>query len=123
MREVLGIDKKVLGEQHPDYALDLINLALVLSDKVGPIYKICSSKLVCVEIRPKPRFLQGNSEEALEHCQRALSVFKDVHGEKHPRVAKCYRNMARCFSRMVRGHGFSLHGLLLVCFVTVNNLE
>ena len=35
MREVLRIDEKVLGKEHPDYAMDLNNLALLLSDQVG----------------------------------------------------------------------------------------
>lgn len=35
LREVLRIDEQVLEEDHPDYAMDLNNLGVLLSDQVG----------------------------------------------------------------------------------------
>ena len=35
MREVLRIDEKALGKEHPNYAMDLNNLAGLLRNKVG----------------------------------------------------------------------------------------
>jgi len=46
-REALAIDKKIYGEEHPDVARDLNNLALLLSDHVSFGSENVAAKFLC----------------------------------------------------------------------------
>ena len=59
MEEVLAIDKKVYGDEHPEIATDLNNLAWLLKK-------------------------QGNAEEAASLGKQALVIFEKVLGPDHP---------------------------------------
>ena len=68
----MRIRKEVLGENHPDYALSLYNLA------------VCYSLL-------------GNYAEALQLCTDALHIQKKILGENHPNYAIYLNELAVCY--------------------------
>ena len=78
-RQALDVRKRALGEDHPDVATSLNNIALVLSD-------------------------QGRLDEALVMHRQALDIRKRALGEDHPGVyATDLNNMARVLYKL--GHG------------------
>ena len=58
-KEAIAIDRKVHGNEHPDVACDLNNLAWLLKE-------------------------QGNAEEAARLGKQALVIFEKVLGPDHP---------------------------------------
>jgi len=71
-QQVLGMRKKLLGEEHPDVAKSLNNLAMLYNK-------------------------MGMYEKALPLCQKALEIFKQVLGEEHPDVATTLNNLATLY--------------------------
>ena len=69
-REVLVVQRKLLGEDHPDIAKVLNNLAAVLHDK-------------------------GDTKEAERYARESLAMYRRVHGPEHPDVAQGLNNLAR----------------------------
>ena len=67
MRAVV-IREKVLGEEHPDTATSLNNLAILLSD-------------------------QGSYQEARPLYERALAIREKVYGEEHPYTKRVRQNL------------------------------
>ena len=67
--KVLAIDRKVLGEEHPDTAQSYNNVAYNLN-------------------------AQGKHREAEEGYRKALAIRRKVLGEEHPDTASSYNNVA-----------------------------
>ena len=64
-REALEIDRATIGEGHPDYAIDLVNLGRLLG-QAG-------------------RGAEGQGRDMLE---RALAIFRAALPEGHPHIAE-----------------------------------
>ena len=73
-KEALAIDKKVFGDEHPQVALALNNLAVLLEEGFG------------------------NYEESYKLKKEALAIWKKVHGDEHPLVATGLNNLAELLS-------------------------
>jgi tetratricopeptide (TPR) repeat protein len=74
-KEALAINKEVLGEKHPNYAVSLNNLAWLY-----------------VEI--------GDHKRALPLLKQALKILKEAQGEKHPNYAASMSNLAALYKDM-----------------------
>ena len=72
-RRELAINKELLGERHPAYALSLRNLAHLLRS-------------------------QGDYAAARPLCEQALAIQKDVLGERHPAYADSLSGLASCIA-------------------------
>ena len=113
-RQALEIRKKVLGENHPEYATSLNNLASLYCAqgdyaRVEPLYR------QALEIRKKvlgenhPDYAmsldnlallyrdQGDYARAEPLCRQALEIRKKVLGENHPDYAMSLDNLARLY--------------------------
>jgi len=66
--------EKLLGAQHPDVAMTLNNLAVLLK-------------------------ANGQREAAAQLYQRALQIFEQTLGPEHPKVITCRENYARLLKR------------------------
>ena len=75
--ECLAIEKKTLGEEHPQYAASLNNLAALLYE-------------------------QGKLDEAIPYSKESLAIKKKVFGDEHPNVASDLNNLAQLLSAQVR---------------------
>ena len=73
LKQALAIDRKVLGEENPSYAISLGNLANLYSS-------------------------MGNDEEALIFYKRVLDIHKKTLGEEHPDYAISLSNLAWQYS-------------------------
>jgi len=87
-REALAIDKKIYGDEHPEVATDLNNLALLLKSQVsqGSLFVFPLPNAVFVNIC-WPMFLhalKGKTDEAREMGQEALQIFRKALGDDHP---------------------------------------
>ncbi len=69
LAESLSIRRKLLGDEHPDIANSLNNLAVVLQN-------------------------QGKYDEAEPLFREAILIFRKVHGDEHPTVAAGLTNLA-----------------------------
>lgn len=69
------IQRRILGENHPDYALTLSNLATSL-DKLG------------------------EHEMAIEYNERCLKIQKEILCDNHPEIAKTLNNLGLCFQNL-----------------------
>ena len=78
MEQALAIDKKVHGNEHPDVARDLNNLAALLDED------------------PK------NWDEAEKLYKESLAIRKKVFGDDHPKVAIALNNLAQLLQAQVR---------------------
>ena len=78
MRRALEIDVTAFGEQHPEVAVSLANLALLLNDT-------------------------NRVEEAETLMRRALEINEAAYGEQHPSVAKDLNNLAILLKNDSRG--------------------
>ena len=76
-KEALAIDKKVFGDEHPNVAGDLNNLAELLRT-------------------------QGKYDDAKPLQEEALAIRKKVLGEEHPEVAESLNNLALLLDAQVR---------------------
>ena len=74
--QALAIRKKVLGEEHPDYASSLSNL--------GDLY-----------------FKMRDYKKAETYCLQALAIQKKVLGEEHPDYASCLNILGLLYSEIV----------------------
>ena len=74
-KQALEIRKRVLGEDHPDYASSLNNLALLYRD-------------------------MGQYEKARPLLQQALEIRKRALGEDHPDYAISLTNLAELYEHM-----------------------
>jgi tetratricopeptide (TPR) repeat protein len=72
-KEALAINKKVLGENHPDYATSLNNLAMLYD-------------------------AMGNYTAAEPLFKEALAIYKKVLGENHPDYAMSLNNLAMLYN-------------------------
>ena len=77
-KESLGIRKKVFGEEHPDVAQSLNNLAVLLEEGFG------------------------NYEESYKLKKESLAIKKKVFGDEHPDVALALNNLAVLLKSQVR---------------------
>ena len=71
-KRALEIRERVLGENHPDVAKQLNNLAL-----------LCQN--------------QGKYDEVEKYYLRALEIYEYVHGQDDPNVAKTKNNLASAY--------------------------
>ena len=78
MEQALAIDKKVHGNEHPDVACDLNNLAVLLEEGFG------------------------NYEESYKLKKESLAIRKKVFGDEHPSVAESLNNLAQLLQDQVR---------------------
>ena len=100
MREALRIDKKVYGDEHPDVARDLNNLAQLLEQQVGLlVHTLLNGNISAIYS------IQGKLEEAEAPMREALAIFKKVLGEEHPNVAVLLNNIAEVLRAQVRPAG------------------
>ena len=76
-QRALAIKERVLGEEHPDTAGSLNNLALLYAD-------------------------QGKYEEAEPLYQRALAIYERVLGEEHPDTKRVQENYNDLLQKMKR---------------------
>ena len=67
--QALEINRKVLGEEHPDMARSLNNLA-------------------------KLYFYEGNLQEAEDFMNRAVMIFEKILGSQHPDTESVRKNLA-----------------------------
>jgi tetratricopeptide (TPR) repeat protein len=67
-RKAIAVEESLLGNSHPDVALSLNNLAVVLAGR-------------------------GARAEALKTYRRALAVFETTVGKKHPHYRGCEKNL------------------------------
>ena len=77
-KESLAIKKKVFGDEHPQVALGLNNLAVLLEEGFG------------------------NYEESYKLKKEALAIRKKVFGDEHPDVAGSLNNLAELLMDQVR---------------------
>jgi CHAT domain-containing protein/Tfp pilus assembly protein PilF len=116
-QQAVEIRKKALGEDHPDYATSLNNLA-ELYQRVGEPGKALPLCQRALEIRKKalgedhPAYAEslnnlaelyrgvGEPGKALPLCQRALEIRKKALGEEHPRYADSLNNLALLYQDM-----------------------
>jgi tetratricopeptide (TPR) repeat protein len=70
VREALKIDKKIFGDEHPNVARDLNNLAQLLK-------------------------AQGKYEEAIQPQREAIQIWEKALGKDHPQVATGLNNLAQ----------------------------
>ena len=68
MEQALAIDKKVHGDEHPDVACDLNNLAMLLKD-------------------------QGKADEAEPFGRQAVAINKKTRGEDHQETLNAVGNL------------------------------
>jgi tetratricopeptide (TPR) repeat protein len=111
LERALDIRKKVLGEDHPDTAMALNNLANLLSDQSSyeeaqPLYeralairkKVLGEEhsLTAASLNNLALLLsdQGSYEEARPYLERALDIYVKVLGEEHPNTASTLNNLA-----------------------------
>ena len=74
----LKIYEKDHGEDHPDVAMVLRNIGFLSIRKVTfPNFPK----------RQPTTYAQGNFDEAHSSCERALDIYKKVHGEDHTTIA------------------------------------
>ena len=78
MEQALAIDKKVFGDEHPNVASDLNNLAVLLEKGFG------------------------NYEESYKLKKESLAIRKKVFGDEHPSVAESLNNLAQLLQDQVR---------------------
>ena len=71
--KIMNIRKQILGENHPDYATSLSNLALIYYDL-------------------------GDYQKSIELNQQALIIYKQILGENHPNYATSLSNLASNYS-------------------------
>jgi tetratricopeptide (TPR) repeat protein/CHAT domain-containing protein len=113
-RQALEIRKAVLGENHPDYATSLNNLAYFyyLQGNYAKAEPLCRqaleiTKAVLGEKHPNYAtslntlailyISQGNYAKAEPLCRQALEITKAVLGEKHPNYAASLNNLAHVY--------------------------
>ncbi|MBO7651432.1 MAG: CHAT domain-containing protein, partial [Bacteroidales bacterium] len=102
--------KKILGEEHPDYAQSLNNIGIVYGD-MGDYQNALKYHLQALEIRKKvlgeehPDYAQslnnignvyGNMDDnqnALKYHLQALEIGKKILGEEHPDYAQSLNNI------------------------------
>ena len=107
----LAIREKVLGPEHPDTAVSLSNLALILEEQ-GDHARSRALKERVVAVREKvlgpehPDMAlslnnlatllqqQGDLAGARQHFERALVIWENVLGSEHPNTATCLNNLA-----------------------------
>ena len=112
-RQAMEIWKKIFGEEHPNYATSLSNLALYYSDlgnyteaiRLGtqsleirkklfgeehPDYASSLSNLVCYY------YDLGNYTDAIAFGTRAMEIHLKIYGEEHPDYACSLNNLAYC---------------------------
>ena len=69
MEQALAIDKKVFGDEHPNVARNLNNLAQLL-------------------------YAQGKTSEALDIMKQVLATTKKIFGPNHPNVKNAEQGVA-----------------------------
>jgi tetratricopeptide (TPR) repeat protein len=114
-RDVLGLRRKVLGEEHPDTATSYNEVAVCLNAQgkhaqALPLYEkaLAIWKKVLGEEHPDTALSynnlafclneQGRHAQALPLCQKALAINRKVLGEGHPSTARSYNNLAGCLN-------------------------
>jgi len=115
--EALAIRKKVLGEEHPDYAVSLHNLAALYSAmgdyaRAEPLYRQALEiwKKVLGEEHPHYAFSlntlaglydsMGDYARAEPLYRQALAIWKKVHGEEHQDYATSLNDLAVLYKSM-----------------------
>lgn len=109
--ESLCIRRKVFGDEHPDVAQSLHNLAALLNDQVGLAEHVAE--------RSTAEFysLKGQLGNAKTLYEEGIAIWQKVHGDEHPLVAAGLNNLARLLSSQV---GFYVHPLLrFIVFVAL----
>jgi len=96
--ESLSIFKKVLGEDHPNVATLLNNLARLLKKQVNILTSFRSITA--------PRYggllsFQGKYDEAEPLYKQSLEIKKKVYGEDHPSIATGLNNLAGLLQKQV----------------------
>ena len=101
-RESLAIDKKIYGDEHPDVATDLNNLAGLLKAQVSessvfvfPLPNAVWSADLCFCM------LQGKYDEAEPLYRESLAIDKKIYGDEHPDVATDLNNLASLLESQV----------------------
>ena len=96
MREALRIDKKVYGDEHPDVARDLNNIAELLKHQVGLLGQ------TLLRQHRELYALQGKLSEAEPLTRECLKIMRKVHGNEHPLLAGSLNNLAALLRDQVR---------------------
>jgi tetratricopeptide (TPR) repeat protein len=111
LERALDITESVLGEEHPDTAWALNNLALLLSEQgsyeeAWPLYERAldiTERALGEEHPDTARSLnnlanlvrvRGSYEEARRLYEKALDIYEKVLGEEHPKTATSLNNLA-----------------------------
>ena len=95
--EALSIKEKVLGKEHPSYALQLNNIAHLLSAKVG----LYGTHVVELSLSVK-----GDYAEAEKLQREGLKISEKVYGKEHPDYALKLNNLAGLLRAQVQLVGF-----------------
>lgn len=97
-KRALEIREKVLGNDHPDVAKQLNNLALLCQNQVRANYFSIYKQLSAPGIQFNARIqLQGKYEEVERYYRRALDIYESKLGTDDPNVAKTKNNLASCY--------------------------
>ena len=94
--ESLRIRRNVLGNEHPDVAQSLNNLALLLKTKVR----------VKRAQEPESTYSQGKYDEAKPMYEESLHIRRKILGDEHQDVALSLNNIAALLQAQVRPAGF-----------------
>jgi CHAT domain-containing protein len=111
--EASGIFKQALGENHPDYAQSLQNLAILYAKqenfaKAEPLYAIASKVYkqalganstdyaACLSTMGFLRVRQGRYAQAEPILAEALAIHKEFLGKDHPTYARTLMELAVC---------------------------
>ena len=113
----MDIYKNVFGENHPDYATALGNLADCY-DKIGYYTKSIELNKQALDIYKNvfgenhPKYALtlnnlalcyhniGNYTKSIELYEQALDIYKNVFGENHPEYATALNNLAGCYDAL-----------------------
>ena len=84
-RKALNIVEKVYSKRHPLAALCYNNIGTVYFDK-------------CIKGIESGKWSEMNAKNCLENLLLAVSVFKDVYREMHPKLFECYLNIGKLYN-------------------------
>ncbi|MEO5367373.1 MAG: tetratricopeptide repeat protein [Magnetococcus sp. WYHC-3] len=110
LRQTLAIRREVLGEQHPETATTLHNLALVLKDRQLPGSSLAFNRqALAIREQVLGRHVDtaaslnnlaslhqdlGEFPQARALYNRALEIYRSLSGPQHPHMATCLANLA-----------------------------
>jgi hypothetical protein len=103
-REALTRKKIIFGDEHPEVATGLNNLASLLEEQVRFGFEHVPENLLCFfvsSIRTPVFLIKGKMDEAELMYRKALAINKKIYGDEHPEVAEDLNNLASVLEEQV----------------------